>query len=205
MQIPVSVHEQALETLLPVKREIQQLLCASLPQAGALGLTELAAFLPRMSGETEAVTAAVNAFGEKVADWNRHSDTQKLVNSAWKCAQAFQSLAELRHDSLLIRAEYDVRLVLLAVIDRVLRDILDWIERYESIVCEPEAWQGRDAHLMLIIEAQEELDALHRLLDGKGYALNSGMLTNSQHKKEGFGLMGLLAAFGIGLWLGDDD
>jgi len=151
--IPVFVHEQALEELLPVRREIQQVLCNTLPMSGEVDLPELhMCFLGMCTGTKEAV-GAVNTFGENVAKWRRHRDTRQIVDSAWKCAWKFQYLATLRHDPLLMKAEGDVRQVLLAVIDRILREVLDWIECYENIVRHPEAWQGKDAHLMLVIEA----------------------------------------------------
>jgi len=207
MEIPVTVHEQALEELLPVRREIKDVLCKSLPMSGEVDLPELhMCFLGMCTGTKEAV-GAVNTFGENIAQWRRHSDTRQLVDSAWKCAWKFQYLATLRHDPLLMKAEYDARQVLLAVIDRILREVLDWIECYENIVRHPEAWQGKDAHLMLVIEAEKELDDLHRLLEQRGYVLNDGILLPNTllNSKKGFGLISLLAAFGLGMWVDGDD
>jgi len=186
-EIPVTVHEQALDALLPARCTIQQALCVSLPKAGNLGVTEINEFIPRINIQTQAVVAAVEAFGKKVGHWRRHSDTRKLVNSAWNCAQAFQLFAELRRDPLLMHAEYDIRQCFLAVIDRVLRDILEWLERYESVVRHPEAWQGKNAHLMLVIEAEEELNALNHFLEGRGYALYNGTFVPGSHQSHRVG------------------
>jgi len=176
--------------------------------SGEVDLPELNMFFLGMCTGTKNVVAAVNAFGETVAYWRRHSDTGELLTSAWECAWEFQCLAALRHDPMLMKAESDIRQVLLAVIDRVLTELLEWIDRYENIVLHHEAWQGRDAHLMLIIEAEKELDDLHSLLEQRGYILNGGILlprTLVNNNKKGFGLMSLLAAFGLGMWMGGDD
>jgi len=81
--------------------------------------------------------------------------------------------------------QYDIRQALLAVIDCVLRDVLGWLERYESILHHPEKWQERDAYLMLAIQADEELDVLHRLLQEKDYAQEGGMLLPRSHIRVG--------------------
>jgi hypothetical protein len=88
-EIPVTVHEQALDEFLPVRLKIQQLLCKPLPLSGDVDLLELNMCFFGMCSGAKKVVIAVNTFGENIAQWYCRRDTRQLVDSAWKCAWKF--------------------------------------------------------------------------------------------------------------------
>ncbi len=94
-----------------------------------------------------------------------HTDFDGISQLMNRIACEADKLA-LRCDPLLLAAEYDVRLMLLAVFDRLLKDIYAWLSRYESVVREPEpeAWQGKEVDLRLMLQADDEFDALNALM-----------------------------------------
>ncbi len=176
--IPVSVHEKVLESLLPARHYIQRLLCAPLPPPGTTNFDDIQILMDRIAREVSELTQVGNMLGRQLACWQDDRDTPEAVASARLLADHITGFAQLRCESCILTSEYDVRLAFLAVIDRPLKHIHAWIDHYESVTREPEAWRGKEVKLTLILEANDEIDALSALLQRKLHA----MIQQKQHE-----------------------
>jgi len=199
-EIPVSVHEKVISELAPAMNQLRDALCEPLPPAGCLDISCFSSWLSDFGRQGEAVADSVETMGSAMLQWRGQVQTEEVLFRASHIVTTTGDISALHKP--VLDAEFETRTVLLAITDRVFRDILGWYGRYRDVVRHPEDWQGREVELNLKLDLEEESEALHYLLEEKQLGLGTSL---PHRQREGVGLPGLLTAFGLGIWLGGDD
>jgi len=194
-EIPISIHEHVIAELMPTKARICDALCVQIPLAGNQDIQDFSEWLCTFGAAVEAVAKATNAMGKALQRWDDRHDTRRVLSRAGRLSKAIEELIDLRAE--VFDAEIEARSLLLAMVDRLLRDILDWLVCYEGALSHPQASQG--GRMDLTLDAGEELALLHRFME-RYDGMHSQAL---KHKRDN--MLSLFAAFGLGLWLGNDE
>ena len=184
MNLPVSTHQNILNHLRPLQYALDPRLIGNIqPSSDARSLGHKG-FLAELEICTKALVDAVQYLGESLL---LGSDSV-IFDAAKRVRQSGMALAEFQKRVVVVGEGDAVEQALWHILESLQRQVLEWLVQYQEVVENPEKFQDRDVSLMLELNLEKESIVLQALLE----------------KDKKIGLVSLVAAVGLGFFLGGD-
>ena len=191
-QVSISIHQQAWQTLNPLHQSLHQtLLYPQDPNIIRYEYMDAPTLLHHIGETSEALVNAVQYFGECLQNNVSVQDIQRAAKRIVEQGEVLLSLQQ--HIPDLVEA-HDSKLAFGALLRRIYQQMFQFLDTYQDIIHQPQAYQNQHVELNLQLDATDEVQLIQQLCH----------LKPSPNKKSHDWLT-IGAALGLGLWMGGCD
>jgi len=184
MTLPVSTHQEVLKHLQPLQAALYSRLVQDIQASGDVLYLEHEAFVGELGACAKELIEAVENLGESLAG----GINPMIFAAAKRVCQSGMELAAFRNRVVVMGESDAVEQALWNMLESLQRQVLQWLDKYQKVVENPEKYQNGDISLVLELNLEKESVVLQKLMKKSG--------------KHGF--LWLATAVGIGFWLGGE-
>lgn len=184
MILPVSTHQEILNHLQPLQDALYLGLIEGIQVSDNAMYLGHETFIEKLELCAKELVDAVQYLGESLL----LGGDSVICDAAKHVCQSGMVLAEFQKRIIVVGESDAVGQALWHMVESLQRQVIQWLEQYQKVIKEPEKFQTGDVSLILKLNLEKESVALQELL-----------------KKDGKSdLLCLVAAAGLGLWLGGE-
>jgi len=184
MTLPVSTHQEVFKHLKPLQAALYSSLVEDIQAPGDAMYMEHEAFVGELESCAKELFEAVQNLGASLAG----AINPMIFAAAKRVCKSGMGLAEFQSHAVVVGESDAVEQALWNMVESLQRQVLQWLDKYQKVVENPEKFQSDDISLVLELNLEKEFVVLQKLMK----------------KSEKHGVLWLAAAATLGFWLGGE-